>query len=89
MDIVDSRIDLTGKIMIAKEAESSRTHPIILQWMLMACDPESVERETCDELPVTERLYISIEIYNASYKITKCVHPNSVQNHIQTIFSQE
>ncbi len=30
----------------------SRTAAIDLQWMVMSCDPESVERETCDELPV-------------------------------------
>ena len=53
IDVVDSRIDLSGEIIVAKEAESSRTVPIDLQWMVMSCDPESVERETCDELPVT------------------------------------
>ncbi len=52
MDIVDSRIDLNGEIVVAKEADSSRTIPIDLQWMVMTCDPESAERETCDELPV-------------------------------------
>lgn len=52
IDVVDSRIDLSGEIIVAKESESSRTVPIDLQWMVMSCDPESVERETCDELPV-------------------------------------
>lgn len=52
MEYVDSRIDLNGEILIAKEAQSTRTTPIDLQWMVMTCDPESVERETCDELPV-------------------------------------
>ena len=52
MDIIDARIDLNGEIMISKDAQSTRTIPIDLQWMVMACDPESVERETCDELPV-------------------------------------
>merc|ERR550519_3277072 len=51
LQLVDSRIDLNGNIMIAKEANSQRTQAIDLQWMVMACDPESVERETCDELP--------------------------------------
>ena len=49
--MVDSRIDLNGDIMIAKEADSQRTQAIDLQWMVMACDPDSVSRETCDELP--------------------------------------
>ena len=52
MDAIDARIDLSGKIMIAKEADSSETTPIILQWMLMACDPNAVSRETCGDLPV-------------------------------------
>ena len=52
MQVVDSRIDLNGDIMIAKEADSQRTQAIDLQWMVMACDPDSVSRETCDELPV-------------------------------------
>ena len=52
MQVVDSRIDLNGDIMIAKEADSQRTQAIDLQWMGMACDPDSVSRETCDELPV-------------------------------------
>ena len=52
MEYVDSRIDLNGEILIAKEADSYRTTPIDLQWMVITCDPESVERETCDELPV-------------------------------------
>ena len=45
------RIDLNGEILVAKEAGSTRTMPIDLQWMVMTCDPESVERETCEELP--------------------------------------
>ena len=49
---MDARIDLSGEIVIAKEADSDRTTPMILQWMLMACDPDSVSRETCDDLPV-------------------------------------
>lgn len=52
MEYVDSRIDLNGEILIAKEADSMRTTPIDLQWMVITCDPESVERETCHELPV-------------------------------------
>merc|ERR1719300_2092978 len=52
LQLVDSRIDLNGDIMIAKEADSQRTQAIDLQWMVMACDPDSVSRETCDELPV-------------------------------------
>ena len=52
LQVVDSRIDLNGDIMIAKEADSQRTQAIDLQWMVMACDPDSVSRETCDELPV-------------------------------------
>lgn len=53
IDVVDSRIDLSGEILVSKESDSSRTVPIDLQWMVMSCDPESVERETCDELPVS------------------------------------
>jgi hypothetical protein len=41
-----------GLVSGAQEAENSRTQAIDLQWMVMACDPNSVERETCDELPV-------------------------------------
>lgn len=52
LELVDARIDLSGEVMIAKEADSTETTPIILQWMLMACDPDSVSRETCDDLPV-------------------------------------
>ena len=52
LQVVDSRIDLNGEIVIAKEADSQRTQAIDLQWMVMACDPDSVSRETCDELPV-------------------------------------
>merc|ERR1719384_777523 len=51
MEIVDSRIDLNGEIVVSKESESRRTQPIDLQWMVMTCDPQSAERETCDELP--------------------------------------
>ena len=54
LDVVDSRIDLNGEIVVAKNAETSRTFPIDLQWMVMTCDPQSVERETCDELPVSD-----------------------------------
>ena len=53
IDVVDSRIDLSGEILVAKEADNGRTTAIDLQWMVMSCDPESVERETCDELPVS------------------------------------
>ena len=52
MESVDARIDLSGEVVIAKEADSAETTPMILQWMLMACDPDSVSRETCDDLPV-------------------------------------
>ena len=52
MESVDARIDLSGEIVKAKEADSAETTPMILQWMLMACDPDSVSRETCDDLPV-------------------------------------
>ncbi len=55
MEYVDSRIDLNGMILVAKEATTTRTVPIDLQWMVMTCDPSSVERETCDELPVSTR----------------------------------
>merc|ERR1719260_27596 len=51
MQLVDSRIDLNGQILISKLGESEATQAIDLQWMVMACDPNSVERETCDELP--------------------------------------
>ena len=27
---------------------------IDLQWMVMACDPDSVKRELCDELPMSD-----------------------------------
>ena len=57
LETVDARIDLNGEIMIAKEVDSGRTTPITLQWMVMACDPSSVERETCDELPVNYMNY--------------------------------
>ena len=57
MEYVDSRIDLNGEIVIAKEAPTSpSTVPVDLQWMVMTCDPESVERETCDELPVKKEI---------------------------------
>merc|ERR550519_2717480 len=55
LQLVDSRIDLNGNIMISKEADSPRTQAIDLQWMVMACDPESVEREQCDELPERDK----------------------------------
>ena len=55
LDVVDSRIDLNGEIVVAKNAETARTMPIDLQWMVMTCDPQSVERETCDELPVSDK----------------------------------
>ena len=58
IDVVDSRIDLSGEILVAKEADNGRTTAIDLQWMVMSCDPESVERETCDELPVSPDLWI-------------------------------
>ena len=51
------RIDLNGQILISKMVESEATQAIDLQWMVMACDPNSVERETCDELPVSEEKY--------------------------------
>ena len=51
------RIDLNGQILISKMVESEATQAIDLQWMVMACDPNSVERETCDELPVSEERY--------------------------------
>ena len=54
-DWYNLRIDLNGEILVAKEAGSTRTMPIDLQWMVMTCDPESVERETCEELPVNTR----------------------------------
>ena len=60
LQVVDSRIDLNGEIMIAKEADSQRTQAIDLQWMVMACDPDSVSRETCDELPVRENLIFPV-----------------------------
>ena len=47
------RIDLNGQILISKMVDSEATQAIDLQWMVMACDPNSVERETCDELPVS------------------------------------
>lgn len=49
------RIDLNGQILISKLVESEQTQAIDLQWMVMACDPNSVERETCDDLPVRSR----------------------------------
>jgi hypothetical protein len=55
LQLVDSRIDLNGQILISKLVESEATQAIDLQWMVMACDPNSVERETCDELPVGGR----------------------------------
>ena len=55
------RIDLNGQILISKMVESEATQAIDLQWMVMACDPNSVERETCDELPVSEEKYDSMK----------------------------
>ena len=52
--IYSLRIDLNGQILISKMVDSEATQAIDLQWMVMACDPNSVERETCDELPVSE-----------------------------------
>ena len=82
MDVVDARINLDGEIMISKEAPvSQRTIPIDLQWMVMACDPESVERETCDELPVKQttirllirdhihRIYFRLNFFSVRYKL--------------------
>ena len=54
------RIDLNGQILISKMVDSEATQAIDLQWMVMACDPNSVERETCDELPVSEDNYEKI-----------------------------
>ena len=45
---------MNGQILISKMVDSEATQAIDLQWMVMACDPNSVERETCDELPVSE-----------------------------------
>ena len=67
LDVVDSRIDLNGEIVVAKNAETARTMPIDLQWMVMTCDPQSVERETCDELPVSDKKYPK------SYLISKII----------------
>uniref|UniRef100_A0A0K2UXP0 Thrombospondin-like N-terminal domain-containing protein n=1 Tax=Lepeophtheirus salmonis TaxID=72036 RepID=A0A0K2UXP0_LEPSM len=55
LEVVDSRINLNGEILIAKDADSSATMPVDLQWMVMTCDPDSVRRETCDELPQKEQ----------------------------------
>ena len=66
LELVDARIDLSGEVMIAKEADSTETTPIILQWMLMACDPDSVSRETCDDLPV---LYFITVNYLINFQI--------------------
>ena len=44
---------MNGQILISKMVDSEATQAIDLQWMVMACDPNSVERETCDELPVS------------------------------------
>ena len=57
LEVVDSRIDLNGEIVVSKDVDGRRTVPIDLQWMVMTCDPESAERETCDELPVSESPY--------------------------------
>lgn len=64
LQVVDSRIDLNGEIVIAKEADSQRTQAIDLQWMVMACDPDSVSRETCDELPVRSQSFSLIFLIN-------------------------
>ena len=56
LQLVDSRIDLNGEILISKETATDRTQAIDLQWMVMACDPNSVERETCEELPVSKMI---------------------------------
>ena len=45
-------IDVNGEIAISKLAGSRKTVPIELQWMVMSCDPNRPERETCEELPV-------------------------------------
>lgn len=64
------RIDLNGQILISKMVESEATQAIDLQWMVMACDPNSVERETCDELPVSE------EKYEDEYETSPSQEPN-------------
>ena len=69
LQVVDSRIDLNGDIMIAKEADSQRTQAIDLQWMVMACDPDSVSRETCDELPQ--------RVPNVKCNLTQLIHFSS------------
>ena len=56
---------LTGKMV-----ESEATQASDLQWMVMACDPSSVERETCDELPVSE------EKYEDEYETSPSQEPN-------------
>ena len=54
---------------------------IDLQWMVMACDPDSVKRELCDELPVSEsrtqtKLGNTITIYQASqFQMRKPAEP--------------
>ena len=70
LDVVDSRIDLNGEIVVAKNAETSRTFPIDLQWMVMTCDPQSVERETCDELPVSDYNKKPFKIHNCNNYLT-------------------
>ena len=64
MEVVDSRIDLNGEIVVSKEAESRRTQSIDLQWMVMTCDPQSAERETCDELPVYFSYFSSFYVFH-------------------------
>ena len=79
---------MTGEILVAKEAGSTRTMPIDLQWMVMTCDPESVERETCEELPVRIHAYRvshllldwvgfhSAQFYMAGEDPSKMLEPN-------------
>ena len=77
MQVVDSRIDLNGDIMIAKEADSQRTQAIDLQWMVMACDPDSVSRETCDELPVIVTIDKHL-LNNSDPTCSACAPPEDV-----------
>jgi len=42
-------IDVNGEIAISKVAGTKRTVPMELQWMVMSCDPNRPERETCEE----------------------------------------
>ena len=77
LQVVDSRIDLNGDIMIAKEADSQRTQAIDLQWMVMACDPDSVSRETCDELP--QRVSNIFQITHCSLTFLQPIQPQQPQ----------